>query len=58
MVLKRNVLPAIKAVVFFRKKEHTAVYKTLQDAHGKFLPEVDSQVLEQVASAEDAAKAK
>lgn len=54
MLLKRNVLPSIKAVVFFRKKEPHAVQKTLDDAHGKFLPQVDRRTFEQIAEAEDA----
>lgn len=55
-VLKRNVIPSIKAVVFFRKKEAVAVQKTLTDAHGKFLPQVDRRTLQEIAAAEDEAR--
>ena len=57
MILKRNVLPVIKAVVFFRKKEPAAVQKALNEAQAKFLPQVDRRTLEQIAEAEDAAQA-
>lgn len=56
MVLKRNVLPSIKAIVFFRKKESATVQKVLDDAHSKLLPQVDRRTLEQIAEAEDAAQ--
>lgn len=55
-VLKRNVLPTIKAVVFFRKKEPAAVHRALDEAQTKFLPQVDRRTLEQIAEAEDAAQ--
>ena len=57
MVLKRNVLPTIKAVVFFRKKEPVAGQKALDEAQAKFLPQIDRRTLEQIVEAEDAAQA-
>lgn len=51
-VLKRDVIPFIKAVIFFRKKELKAVQQTLADAHGQMLAQLDRRTLETIAAHE------
>jgi len=47
-ILKRNIIPRIKAVIFFRKKSATDVRQALQETHGSMLRSIDHRTLEQI----------
>jgi hypothetical protein len=52
MLLRRNVIPAVRAVVFFRKKAMNDVQRTLLEAQKALSLQIDNRTLQEVIAAE------
>jgi len=53
--IQRHTIPAIKSVVFFRKKSTAQVAGTISATHGRALVQLDPRTKEQIANAESKA---
>ena len=54
--LKRDVIPTIRSVVFFRKKPMTHVNSTVSSAHDRMLTKLDTRTREEIVARETKAR--
>lgn len=49
-IIRRDVLPTIRSVVFFRKKPATQIRQTIEHEHARMLPQLDQNAAQAIAS--------
>lgn len=51
-ILKRDVIPTVRSVVFFRKRSASHVNSTVESAHDRMLSKLDSRTRQEIAERE------